>query len=245
MGQQLINPSLDLGALRSAFQRDGRVTINDVLRPDFAQAVHDCLAGDAIPWRLAFYRHDAEGAAVVGRLTPERQREMGAEGVAALEAKVRAEARERFQYLYDAYDVLTARREGRDPGLFLQQFLNFLGTDELFAFVEEVSGDAEFNRVDCHACRYRPGHFLREHADHSLFENRRMAYVFYFTPDWHLDFGGLTTFQDENGRILDCLAPGFNRLTLFRVPVLHSVTPVAEYAPHPRHSITGWFTRYD
>ncbi len=245
MGQQLINPSLDIGALRAAFQRDGRVTIDEVLRPDFAQAVHACLAGDEIPWRLAFYRHDAEGPATVGRLTPEQRRELGEAGVAALEAKVRAEARERFQYLYDAYDVLKARREGRDPGLYLQQFLNFLGSDELFAFVEEVSGNTEFNRVDCHACRYRPGHFLREHADRSLFENRHMAYVFYFTPDWHLDFGGLTTFQDESGRILDCLPPGFNRLTLFRVPVLHSVTPVADYAPHPRHSITGWFTRYD
>ena len=245
MGQQLINPALDIGALRAAFARDGRVTIDEILRPEFAQAVHACLAGDAIPWRLAFYRHDAEGPATVGRLTPDQQRELGPEGVAALETKVREEARERFQYPYDVYDVLKARREGRDPGLFLQQFLSFLGSDELFAFVEEVSGNTEFNRVDCHACRYRPGHFLREHADLSLFENRHMAYVFYFTPDWHLDFGGLTTFQDEDGRILECLAPGFNRLTLFRVPVLHSVTPVADYAPHPRHSITGWFTRYD
>jgi Rps23 Pro-64 3,4-dihydroxylase Tpa1-like proline 4-hydroxylase len=241
---QLLNPSLDIGALRAAFQRDGRVTVRNVLRPDFADRIHDCLSND-VPWRLAYYRHDQEGPATVGRLTPGEQRALGEAGVAELEARVRAEAGDRFQYLYDAYDVLDARRRGLDPNLRLQEFLSFLGTDELFGFIEEVSGNSRFNRVDCHACRYRPGHFLREHADRSLFEERHMAYVFYFTKDWHLDFGGLTTFQDDSGQILDCLAPGYNALTLFRVPVLHSVTQVADFAPRPRHSITGWFTRYD
>ena len=118
-------------------------------------------------------------------------------------------------------------------------------TGELFNFVQEVSGDREFNRVDCHACRYRPGQFLREHGDESPFEARHMAYVFYFTRDWHPDFGGLTWFADADGRLTHTGVPGFNSLTLFRVPVTHGVTQVASFAPRPRLSITGWFTRYD
>ncbi|MEM1413222.1 MAG: 2OG-Fe(II) oxygenase family protein [Pseudomonadota bacterium] len=244
MATQLINPALDIGALRARFQERGRITIEQVLRPEFADTIHTCLAHD-VPWRLAWYRHDRESEETVGRLTPAEQEALGPEGLADLERKVMAEAGEKFQYLYDAYDVLKARREGLDPGLRLQEFLSFLGTDELFGFIEEVSGDSAFNRVDCHACRYRPGHFLRQHADRSPFEQRHMAYVFQFTRDWHLDFGGLTTFQDESGHIEDCLVPRFNSLTLFKVPVLHSVSQVAAYAPHARHSITGWFTRYD
>lgn len=245
MAQSLINPALDTGALRRRFERDGKVRIADVLRPDFAAAIHNCLAND-VPWQLACYDPEQSGrTASAQRLTPVQQRDLGPAGLARLEERVKRQARDGFQYLYDAYDVLEARRQGRDPGLLLQEFLSFMGSDELFGFVQEVSGDTAFNRVDCHACRYRPGHFLREHGDESPFEQRHMAYVFYFTREWHEDFGGITWFKDAGGRVTDALAPDYNSLTLFRVPVPHAVTQVADFAPRSRLSITGWFTRYD
>lgn len=245
MAAPLINPDLDTGALRETFLREGRVKIHDVLRPDFAEAIHDCLAND-VPWRLAYYQPELSGTAEASsRLSPAEQRRLGPEGLEALVSKVAEEAGSQFQYLYDAYDVLDARRRGLDPGLLLQEFLSFVGSDALFHFVQEVSGDTAFNRVDCHACRYRPGHFLREHSDQSPFEQRHMAYVFYFTRDWHVDFGGVTHFRDDAGRVTDSLVPDYNSLTLFRVPVAHCVSQVASFAPRPRLSITGWFTRYD
>ncbi|MEJ2534884.1 MAG: 2OG-Fe(II) oxygenase family protein [Gammaproteobacteria bacterium] len=243
MSESLLNPDLDRAALRERFLRDGRVQVESVLRPDFADAVHDGLAGP-VPWRLMYYNHDGQGAEVVGRLEPEKRRALGPAGLAELEQRVVEQARDRFQYYYEAYDVLDARRRGLDPQPYLQRFLDFMGSDELFEFIADISGDTQFNRVDCHACRYGPGHFLKEHADISPFEQRRMAYVFYFTRDWHADFGGITCFLDDQGRIEDALLPGYNSLTLFRVPVAHNVTQVAAFAPRPRHSITGWFTRY-
>lgn len=244
MAGHLINPALDIGALRQAFKQDGKVQIQDILRADFAEAVYQCLLKD-VPWELAVYRAGLSGKDAFARYSAEEVAQMGEEGYLRLEAEANANAKNDFQYIYDAYDVLSARREGRQPGLLLQEFLTFVGSEALFDFVSEVSDDLEFNRVDCHACRYRPGHFLREHGDHSTFEKRHMAYVFYFTPEWHADFGGVTYFLDEDGSILDALIPRFNSLTLFRVPVLHSVSQVASYAPEPRLSITGWFTRYD
>ena len=123
-----------------------------------------------------------------------------------------------FHFFYNAYDVLDARRKGQDPQLFLQQFLAFMGSDELFGFIQQVSNDSVFNRVDCHACRYLPGHFLKEHVDSSPFEDRHMAYVFNFTRDWDADYGGLTHFLDDNHQVVDTFVPDFNTLTLFKVP---------------------------
>lgn len=244
MNESLINPAIDRAACRKAFERDGMVRIDKVLREDFADAVYQCLAHD-VPWRLMHYNPGAKGPAVVGRLFPEQRRAMSPTELEDLEKRVLSEAGEQFQYLYEGYDVLDARRQGLEPGLLLQQFLSFMGTDELFSFIRDVTGDDEFNRVDCHAARYTAGHFLREHVDSSPFENRRMAYVFYFTQDWHPDFGGLTYFLDEAGEVTHTFIPGFNSLTLFKVPVGHCVSQVTSFAPGARHSITGWFTRYD
>lgn len=242
--QSLINSNLDRAALAGAFARTGRVRVPGVLREDFADAVYRCLTTD-VPWGLKYYDHAASGRAMSRTLSAAELARTPPARLHELSRAVTAQASSRFGYLYEAYDVLAARREGRDAGLLLQQFLAFLGTDELFSLVRELTADTEFNRVDCHACRYRPGHFLRQHPDTSPFEQRRLAYVFYFTRDWDADFGGLTCFFDEAGEISDAFVPEYNSLTLFSVPVMHCVTQVASFAPRPRLSITGWFTRYD
>lgn len=244
MSAALINPNLDRAELARSFAANGKLRVANVLRPDFAEALHDCLSRE-VPWRLMYYNHGARGPQVVGRLFPEQRAGMSEADLAALVAKIDREAQTEFHYLYEGYDVLDARRQGLDRGLLLQEFLSFMGSDELFDFVREVSGDQEFNRVDCHACRYQPGHFLKEHVDESPFEQRHMAYVFYFTRDWHPDFGGLTYFLDDDGQVTDTFVPEYNSLTLFKVPVGHCVSQVASFAPRPRLSITGWFTRYN
>lgn len=244
MSPSLINPALDRKALAGEFERTGKLRVRDVLRPDFAEAIYECLANQ-VPWRLMYYNHGASGPDVVGRLFPEQRERMSERDLAELKEKIDREAQTEFHYLYEGYDVLDARRRGLDAGLLLHEFLAFMGTDELFDFIREVSGNQAFNRVDCHACRYLPGHFLKEHVDSSPFEERHMAYVFYFTRDWHPDFGGLTYFLDEGGQVTDTFVPEFNALTLFKVPVGHCVSQVASFAPRPRLSITGWFTRYN
>jgi Rps23 Pro-64 3,4-dihydroxylase Tpa1-like proline 4-hydroxylase len=35
--------------------------------------------------------------------------------------------------------------------------------------------------------------------------------------------------------------PGWNMLSLFRVPQRHQVTLVSPWASRPRHAITGWW----
>jgi len=240
----LINPQLDIDALAAEFRLNGKIRISDVLTNDFASKVFDCLHTE-VPWQLMYYNHKGKGPEVVGRIYPQQWQAMSEEQRQALTNKIYQEATENFHYLYNGYDVLDARRKGQDPQLFLQTFLDFTGSDEYFNFIRQVSGDQVFNRVDCHAARYLPGHFLKEHVDSSPFENRHMAYVFNFTHNWDADFGGLTHFLDDNHQITDTFIPSYNTLTLFKVPVPHSVSVVTAFAPNPRYSITGWFTRYN
>lgn len=49
--------------------------------------------------------------------------------------------------------------------------------------------------------------------------------------------------HDETGHGAEALVPGFNRLNLFRVPQLHSVSEVTRASPYRRYSITGWLRR--
>ena len=239
-----INPDLDISTLAEKFRRDGKIRVSNVLSEDFANRVFRCLDQD-VPWRLMYYNHQGKGPEVVGRLYPHQLESMDKSQQLALIERVNEEAKDNFHYLYNAYDVLDARRKGQEPGLFLQKFLDFMGSDELFEFIRKISDDQIFNRVDCHACRYLPGHFLKEHVDSSPFEHRHMAYVFNFSEDWDADFGGLTHFLDDQHLVTDTFIPHFNTLTLFKVPVPHSVSAVSAFAPNPRYSITGWFTRYN
>lgn len=239
-----INPQLDIVALATEFRQHGKIHISDVLTREFADEVFNCLDQD-VPWRLMYYNHQGKGPKVVGRIYPQQWEVMSQQQQQTLIDRVHAEARDKFHYMYNGYDVLDARRKGQDPQLFLQTFLDFVGSDEYFGFIRQVSGDQVFNRVDCHAARYLPGHFLKEHVDASPFENRHMAYVFNFTHNWDADAGGLTHFLDDDHQVINTFIPSFNSLTLFKVPVPHSVSAVTAFAPNPRYSITGWFTHYD
>ena len=94
--------------------------------------------------------------------------------------------------------------------------------------------------ADAQACRYGPGHFLTAHNDDVAGKHRRAAYVLNLTPEWRPDWGGLLLFHDEKGRVTNGLVPAYNVLNIFKVPVAHSVSAVAPFAPARRYSITGW-----
>jgi SM-20-related protein len=69
-----------------------------------------------------------------------------------------------------------------------------------------------------------------------------VAYVFSFTKNWKIDWGGLLQFHDdENCKIIDSYVPAFNALTIFRVPQWHSVSYVTPFAMGPRYAVAGWY----
>ena len=73
--------------------------------------------------------------------------------------------------------------------------------------------------------------------------DRLVAYTIGFSRPWRADWGGQLLLHDEYGDVERGFAPAFNTLTMFRVPRVHSVAPVAPYAGAPRFSVTGWLIR--
>lgn len=220
-------------AYAAAYARDGLVQIEGL----FPQQVADNLSSvleRATPWSLV---HSSEtGAHLV--LTPDQ---LNALPPAALQARLNGvveRASRGFAYLYLVYPMIDAYLDGRDPGHPLHDLTEFLNRPEFMEFVHEVTGEPVV-KVDAQATHYRPGHFLTQHDDHGVGE-RRAAYTIGLTRRWRPDWGGQLLFHRSGGDVWRGLAPRHNVLTLFKVPMLHSVASVAAYAAAPRLTITGW-----
>jgi SM-20-related protein len=237
----VLNPDLDLAALAEEFSTRGRVSIRDAFDPVAADAVHSCLR-DEVPWRLSWYDNRREPRERAVKLTAEQIRGMGRDGWTALQREILTQARDRFQYVYQSFDLLDGYRRGERPDLFLYRLMAYLAGDEFFTFARTLIGDTDVDHVDGHATRYVAGHFLKNHADESPFEHRRAAYVIGMTRHWSADMGGLLMFLDETGEVQETYVPGFNTLTVFRVPVPHLVSDVPPWVAGERLAVTGWLT---
>jgi SM-20-related protein len=223
--------SLDSAALATEFSQRGRVRIRNFLAQETALRLHQCLQ-DEVPWKLAYDAHgkaailDDDSRAFESQIAPE----------------ILAQARERFQYLYCSYPMVTAYLRGDDPGLLLHRVLEGLNEPQMLDLIRGITGIATLRKADAQATWYRPGHFLTLHDDTGMpREMRRVAYVLNLTRRWQVDWGGLLHFVDEHGDVIDSWCPEFNTLVLFRVPVRHAVSFVAPFAGEPRFAITGWF----
>jgi Rps23 Pro-64 3,4-dihydroxylase Tpa1-like proline 4-hydroxylase len=237
----MLNPSLDANALADDFRRHGRIRIPDVLVPAAAAALHDCLRTE-IPWRLYCYDHRRPPEQRAIKLRREDLAAMPPEQWQGLQSEVLQQARDRFQYVYQAFDLIEGHRNGERPGLFAYRLMEYLAGDAFFDFARELTGNREIGLIDGHATRYIAGHFLKDHADESPFEQRRFAYVLSVTNDWTVDMGGLLHFMDDAGSVVETFVPTFNSLTIFAVPTPHTVSYVPPWVAGERLSLTGWLT---
>ena len=71
---------------------------------------------------------------------------------------------------------------------------------------------------------------------------RLSAWVFNLSREWRPEWGGLLLFH-EGARVVDGFNPVFNSLSLFKVPMDHSVTQVVDFAPRDRLAISGWYLK--
>ena len=228
-----LNPALRAGDYAEAYARDGMVQIPGLFAPEVADALERVLAAGT-PWSLV--HADPRGEAAM--LSP---REMAALPPAEMQGRVVQATRQAagaFSYLYLVYPMIEAYVAGRDPGHPLHALTEFLNSPDFMDFVRAITGEP-VTKVDAQATWYRPGHFLSQHDDLGVGE-RRAAYTVGLTRAWRPDWGGQLLFHDQAGDVTRGLAPRFNVLTLFKVPMLHSVAPVAPYAAAPRFMITGW-----
>jgi SM-20-related protein len=237
-GQFRLHEGIDAAALASEYARHGRVTIAPFLPEEQAQELYVLLRGRD-DWRQVIN----SGADRIFELDRATQAGLGAEQRAALDESVYAGARHDFQFRYETVRVPDEDAERARSGDRLFAFARFLSSGPARALLRKVTGDAAIRFADAQATAYAPGDFLTRHDDAVAGKNRSAAYVMSLNPQWRIEWGGLLLMHGADGHSADALVPGFNRLNLFAVPQLHSVSEVTRAAAFRRYSITGWLRR--
>ena len=232
-----LNPDLNPSDYAVEYAKNGVVRVPDIFEPETAEAMFSVLA-QKTPWRLVY--SNAEGKEVL--LTEKELQAMGGEAFNKLLQALYERARDGFAYIYRVYPMLDAYLAGWDPGHPLHSLLEFLNSAPYLNFVREITAESSVIKVDAQATLYNPGHFLTSHDDSGEEKERRAAYTLGFSRGWKPDWGGALVFYDEEdaNKIINSLLPGWNVLSIFKVPRPHTVNYVTPFAGVGRYSITGW-----
>ncbi len=230
----LLNPDLDLNTYHQQLNERGWVVIENALRPEVADTLHQVLARQ-VPWSLAYVDHQGSK-----KIWAEDLRELCEQDIRAVEQLALQQARVGFSFLYHTYMMITAYQERRNPRLPLHKVTEYINQPEWLDVMRRITGEQQIIKTSAQATRYSAGHFLTKHNDNQDGELRYAAYVINLTRDWQSDWGGLLQFMDDQGQVTDTVSPKFNCISLFRTPRLHCVSNVANYVEAERLTITGW-----
>lgn len=232
-----IRDRLDRAAIRTVFQRSGRVHIPGIFPTESALRIHQALEHET-PWQLSLNAGQRNAT-----LTREQtQLMMPADRVLLVDSINRA-ATSGFQYVFHNFPIHDLYATGQYAGHCLMRVYEYLNSAHFLDFARDVTGFSDIALADAQATLFRPGHFLTAHDDQEAGKERLAAYVLNFTPTWRADWGGVLQFIDDDGHIAEGFTPMFNALNLLRVPQKHSVSYVTPSAEGGRYSITGWLRR--
>lgn len=238
MAEPDFSPALDDSAIEEAaadYAVTGIARLTSAFSTDAAEALHHHYV-EELKWSRVFN----EGQRIWD-IDPDKIEALEtSETGQRLHAAIMASAQKGFQYQHDAVRVSDEANERAERGLMIDRLLDSLNSPAWLDLFRRITGDETAALVDGQATRYLPSQFLTGHDDDIKGKNRIAAYVLGLTPDWRTEWGGLLQFHDENGDVERGLAPRFNTINLFRVPRMHSVSPVSEFAGAPRLSFTGW-----
>ncbi|MBU4434329.1 MAG: 2OG-Fe(II) oxygenase [Alphaproteobacteria bacterium] len=230
-----LNPNLDPAIFAAIFERDGVVQIPAFLEPDDAEAVAAMM--NALTWNVVAPDETSETLVI----SPQAIAKFGEAQVRQFLQGALKRASRGFSFIHLSYALQDEYR--RDPTSPIHRATELLQSRTFLDFGAAVIGREPVDGVRVQASNYRPGDFLTLHDDRHKKDDRLAAFTLGFTRGWRPDWGGQLLFHDADGQIERGLMPGFNVLTLFRVPRAHSVAPVAAYAAAKRLSLTGWLVR--
>lgn len=234
MDTHYLNPKLDRTQVRKTLERESCILIRDILQTEVAETLYRSVR-DQSDWEHTYMLGNVIQQEKLSQLRNKPPAELQQRQKSLLE-----QARRGYQFSYNRYSILDAVLKQFDAGNFMHVFLHYLNSEAFVGFAHDITQDREIAKLEAQACWYAPGQFLKMHQDNNPpNEDRRYAYVFGLTKGWQSDWGGLLQFVDQ-GKVTRTITPGFNTLTIFKVPQDHQVSYVAPYALQPRFTVTGW-----
>ncbi|MEL6662400.1 MAG: 2OG-Fe(II) oxygenase family protein [Pseudomonadota bacterium] len=235
----ILNPDVDGGFdLQNAaavFKTHGHVRLAGVMVPERAEAIAKELLA-LQDWALSY--GVTEG---VGRVNPAEIASWPEDTRKAFNQTLVESARKG-----DGFAYFSSTLDGSDGQGPLPPSAKAMGSElmdpALLAFINSLTGlTGDVSRVDASVTQFRPGHYLTRHTDKPQGQDRKLAFVWGLTPNWHPDWGGLLQFYQPDGSPNLAFAPGLNTLDLFSVEKIHAVTYVAPFAGGPRQAVSGWY----
>lgn len=238
-----LNPDLNIEVLSAKFHQTRRLRIENIFTEESANAIAEQLTVNT-DWHLV--HSDEKGLPV--RYDADKVANMTADEQSTILASLHQRAAHSYQYIYKFFPIIDAIKAGALSGdSILFQIANLTNGTEFMHLARRLTQTNSLVKFDPQATLYEAGHFLTTHDDSNYQRSandsstRRFALVFGFTKEWSVDWGGQTNFfPTSNAKSAMSWFPGFNTLSIFQVPTLHSVSHVAPFAPHGRYSITGW-----
>jgi SM-20-related protein len=223
----------NLNTYKQHFSEKGWVSIPDFLQEDFAEQCLTAITHQS-EWQLATMVNGKAFMATVKEFLQQPQ-QVRSSFIAGIQSYA---ATDNFQYFYD-FIRLIGHEASTNPNL--QELKSALSGPVKDALAEITSRPDTVN-IDSQLTRYAAGHFLKTHCDtgHYKDDKRHSAYVMGFTKNWSPDWGGTLQLLDREKSVVETLTPQFNTLNMFRIPVDHFVSPVANFCPSSRLSATGW-----
>jgi len=230
-----LNRTLDRHRLNRLWRQYGRLQIPEILSPKGAQVVYECLAGNS-KWGLML-----GGGPGIGRryATAEQCAGFTPTQLHTLHAMAHAFRGTPGAHLHEVRPIATDEYDrASDPSL-LARFVDFANTTVFLDFARELTGAIDICQVNAQATCFRPGHFFDFHTDAEVDDQQRATAIFYFTPRWQYDWGGLLQFRNERQEIVETFVPTFNSLAIFSCQQDHAVSAVGPTCRAPRFAIAA------
>jgi Rps23 Pro-64 3,4-dihydroxylase Tpa1-like proline 4-hydroxylase len=232
-----LHPGIDRAKARQHFAACKWVSLRPFIGDDEAELLRGHLL-ERDDWRLRL--RDLEGHYF--DLSTKEIQAWGEPKMAAVRALIAPKAGQSgFGNSHSRIRIIDPDGQRDETDSILGEFGEFLFSPPVAELISDITGVAGIDFADTFAARYDPGDYATNHNDG--IDQRKSAFVFGLTRSWRVEWGGLLLFHEdeEEGEVRRGLVPAFNCFNLFSVPLPHSVSIVAPFAPEPRLSITGWY----
>lgn len=225
----MLNPQLNIQALRHVFSTNGAISIQNFFLPEVAEAIRAAIT--RLNWELEIkdYSQTKSFRMPVSD---------GMDSWNLLETIAKADFPLDRDRLFFVRYCADEEKFNSDQ---LREFSDFLHSQQFLDMMIDITGNRHLDRVWVEATCYDKCCFLGGHRDDHHLDNA-IAFVMNFTRRWQLDWGGLLMLQRPNSHPL-IVSPAWNTLSMFNVPIDHLVSCVSPAANEKRYSMTGWLRR--
>ena len=227
----MLSKHLDMNSIKETYKNNRYVRIENFLDEEYAKTIYQTMLNE-IKWDLCYLSDDGPTS-----INDSELRAYTSQQYAELNQKIMIRTHQGFSYYYYRSDLVNTTNN------IVKRFYVDLCGDEFLGFCRSITDEVAIDKVNGQLACFVPGCFLRKHTDETDKENRVAAYVINFTPSWNNDWGGHLHILNNEQRIIDTLEPLFNSVTIFKVPALHYVSQVANYARGKRYTATGWMLK--